>query len=42
LCGRSPDQAEPAAEVATAVPEALSDPSSTNVVLLSALRASRR
>jgi hypothetical protein len=42
LCGRSPDQAEPAAEVATAAPEALSDASSTNVVLLSALRASRR
>ena len=42
LCGRAPDQAEPAAEDTAAAPEAVSDPSSTNVVLLSALRASRR
>jgi hypothetical protein len=42
LCGRAPDQAEPVAEDAAAVPETLSDSSSTNVVLLSALRASRR
>jgi hypothetical protein len=42
LCGRGPDQAEPAAEDAAAAPEAVSDASSTNVVLLSALRAARR
>jgi len=42
LCGRAPDQAVPAAEDAAATPEAAGDSSSTNVVLLSALRASRR
>jgi hypothetical protein len=42
LCGRVPDQAEPVAEDAAAAPETLSDSSSTNVVLLSALRATRR
>jgi hypothetical protein len=41
LCGRIPDQAEPVAEDTAAAPEAVSD-SSTNVVLLSALRAARR
>ena len=42
LCGRGPDQAEPAAEDKAAAPEAVGDSSSTNVVLLSALRTSRR
>jgi hypothetical protein len=42
LCGRAPDEAEPAAEDAAAVPEASLHASSTNVVLLSALRAARR
>ena len=43
LCGRAPGQADPVAEdMAAAAPETFGDPSSTNVVLLSALRASRR
>jgi hypothetical protein len=43
LCGRVSDQAEPEAEDAASAPEAtVSEPSSTNVVLLSALRAARR
>lgn len=43
LCGRASNQAEPAAEDAATAPEAaVSEPSSTNVVLLSALRAARR
>ena len=42
LCGRAPGQAEPAADEAAAAPDVVSDPSATNVVLLSALRASRR
>jgi hypothetical protein len=42
LCGRAPDQAELAAEDTAHSPETASDSSSTNVVLLSALRASRR
>ena len=46
LCGRAPDQVElnvePQAEAAPVAPETLSDSSSTNIVLLSALRASRR
>ena len=41
LCGRV-TEAEPAADDAAAAPEVASDASSTNVVLLSALRASRR
>jgi hypothetical protein len=41
LCGRVPDQAEPVVEDTAVAPEVLSDPS-TNVVLLSALRAARR
>jgi hypothetical protein len=42
LCGRAPGQAEPAVGDTTAAPEAVIDPSSTNVVLLSPLRTSRR